>query len=445
MIYEPNKEIPVLPATSLCVVAIQDNTTITASIDGQTVTLASFQKKGSYVIPIPSVNKIKADKPVSVTQGTFNLGSSMSGGGGGDGGAYVDALRYKGSVPSVADLPQGAEVGDMYNIEKDGNNYAWTGTEWDSLGPMLVVRDSTKLEGKDPISTGWAYQFEGEFVNRISPLERAHETVLPTVVERLASVVEWKRTWGESFVDMHNRMPSVVNDMTSVVERQAALEGKTNDTIPSCVDYANNYAWRSPDIISSVETMLFWRRDVEDLEINHEISTGGFDGVFRAMVVSCVDHGIYRDKLLYNSDWLLDWENSMVDMYNNIAEYRNTHLFKYTFRDTLKTKRDFGKLPANTDIDYIAEDIMSFVDACFVSTHPVETREIWFETGEPASAVSWPECLIWTSGAAPQLEDNTAYRFIIRLEHNPARPDGDARLVASLAYSYVNVNTSSPL
>lgn len=53
---------------------------------------------------------------------------------------YVDnqasaVYRYKGSVATYADLPStGLAIGDVYNVESDGSNYAWTGTEWDKLG-----------------------------------------------------------------------------------------------------------------------------------------------------------------------------------------------------------------------------------------------------------------------------------------------------------------------
>lgn len=42
--------------------------------------------------------------------------------------------KYKGSVADYASLPTtGLTVGDVYNVEDTGDNYAWTGTEWDKL------------------------------------------------------------------------------------------------------------------------------------------------------------------------------------------------------------------------------------------------------------------------------------------------------------------------
>ena len=57
--------------------------------------------------------------------------------------SYVDAktagaLHYKGTVATVAYLPQTGQVtGDMYNVQADGQNYAWDGTRWDSMGALI--------------------------------------------------------------------------------------------------------------------------------------------------------------------------------------------------------------------------------------------------------------------------------------------------------------------
>ena len=52
--------------------------------------------------------------------------------------------RYKGSVAAVANLPTGATVGDVYNVEGDnGQNYAWDGTKWDALGGSIQIEVAT--------------------------------------------------------------------------------------------------------------------------------------------------------------------------------------------------------------------------------------------------------------------------------------------------------------
>lgn len=55
--------------------------------------------------------------------------------------------KYKGSVAAVANLPtSGNTAGDVYNVEADGMNYAWTGTAWDALGAAFTVETITNAE-----------------------------------------------------------------------------------------------------------------------------------------------------------------------------------------------------------------------------------------------------------------------------------------------------------
>lgn len=48
--------------------------------------------------------------------------------------------KYKGSVATVSALPSSGQVtGDVYNVEANGMNYAWNGTEWDALGEIFTI------------------------------------------------------------------------------------------------------------------------------------------------------------------------------------------------------------------------------------------------------------------------------------------------------------------
>lgn len=56
--------------------------------------------------------------------------------------AEVDAkvssvYRFMGSVASIDALPADATVGDTYNVETTGANYAWTGAAWDKLSETI--------------------------------------------------------------------------------------------------------------------------------------------------------------------------------------------------------------------------------------------------------------------------------------------------------------------
>lgn len=55
-------------------------------------------------------------------------------------------FTYKGSVKTKEELPQDANIGDTYNVELDGANYAWNGTEWDKLSETIDLTGFVKEE-----------------------------------------------------------------------------------------------------------------------------------------------------------------------------------------------------------------------------------------------------------------------------------------------------------
>lgn len=55
--------------------------------------------------------------------------------------------RYKGSVTNYASLPEeNNSVGDVWNVEATGMNYAWTGSKWDALGESFTIESITNAE-----------------------------------------------------------------------------------------------------------------------------------------------------------------------------------------------------------------------------------------------------------------------------------------------------------
>lgn len=65
-----------------------------------------------------------------------------------------NVYKFKGSVANFESLPSTADNGDVYDVLDTGANYAWTGTEWDSLGGALNVdvSDVVHLDGEETIT-----------------------------------------------------------------------------------------------------------------------------------------------------------------------------------------------------------------------------------------------------------------------------------------------------
>lgn len=67
----------------------------------------------------------------------------------------VAIYKYRGTTASYSNLPStGLTVGDVYNVEDTGDNYAWTGTEWDKLGSTIDLTDYVKNTDYASSSTG---------------------------------------------------------------------------------------------------------------------------------------------------------------------------------------------------------------------------------------------------------------------------------------------------
>lgn len=73
--------------------------------------------------------------------------------------SYVDSkvasvYKYKGSVATVDALPtENQTVGDVYNVENTGDNYAWTGTAWDKLAGTVDLSNYATKDELTPLAT----------------------------------------------------------------------------------------------------------------------------------------------------------------------------------------------------------------------------------------------------------------------------------------------------
>lgn len=149
--------LPKATTSALGGVIVGDNLTVDSS--GK---ISAIQ--GSYTLPTASAStlggvkvgtnlSINSSGVLSATDTTYtNATTSKAGLMSASDKAKLDGIditgiyKYKGSVATVSALPTNASVGDVYNVEADGMNYAWTGTEWDALGSSFSIQSITNAE-----------------------------------------------------------------------------------------------------------------------------------------------------------------------------------------------------------------------------------------------------------------------------------------------------------
>lgn len=69
---------------------------------------------------------------------------------------------YKGTVATTGDLDsiENPKVGDCWNVEADGNNYAWNGSEWDKLSGTVDLSDYYTKTQVDAIKSALELQIQ---------------------------------------------------------------------------------------------------------------------------------------------------------------------------------------------------------------------------------------------------------------------------------------------
>lgn len=59
---------------------------------------------------------------------------------------FPSGFTYKGSVSTTSDLPESAEVGDMYIVTGEDNApYAWNGTGWQEVNSAITTQQIDSL------------------------------------------------------------------------------------------------------------------------------------------------------------------------------------------------------------------------------------------------------------------------------------------------------------
>ena len=102
---------------------------------------------------------------------------------------FTSVYIFKGSVPTETDLPtEGNVVGDVWNIESNDKNVAWTGTGWDALGGTAELASLTAngLMSKEDFAKLSAIE-AGAQVNKIESITKR---VLLNIVDKNVTIPE---------------------------------------------------------------------------------------------------------------------------------------------------------------------------------------------------------------------------------------------------------------
>lgn len=106
---------------------------VTAATD-RTVTIPSTTATSSAAGLMSSADKAKLDAFGSASD--YALKSDLTG-----------LYKYKGSKATYSALPStGNTLGDVWDVQADGMNYAWNGSDWDQLGGTFTIESITNSE-----------------------------------------------------------------------------------------------------------------------------------------------------------------------------------------------------------------------------------------------------------------------------------------------------------
>lgn len=149
-------------------------------------------------------------------------------------GAYV----YKGSVATKDALPSsGSAIGDVYNIEADGMNVAWTGSEWDDLGATINV-DLTSYAKQADVDAALELKASKEEVTEqlATKAEAEDVTALETKLEDVYTKEEIE---AKGYLTEHQDISGKA-DQTAVDEALALKADKTELDAYAKTEYVDN-------------------------------------------------------------------------------------------------------------------------------------------------------------------------------------------------------------
>lgn len=164
--------------------------------------------------------------------------------------------KYKGTVASVGDLPSDVVIGDVYNVEESGMNYAFDGISWDALGSTV------DLAGKQDVISDLETIRSGATAGALA------EPALPETPESPSTkFLNGNKEWTEMLVGSGGYQANVYLTNTDSTDVSGYKKlSYINDSLETAVQVTlsdeevliEEYLFEQPTLVSSVDAGA-WR------------------------------------------------------------------------------------------------------------------------------------------------------------------------------------------
>lgn len=276
--------------------------------------------------------------------------------------AVSSVYKYKGSVATYSDLPSsGLTIGDVYNVEETGDNYAWTGTTWDKLAGDIDLSDYAT---KDYVDTGLSGK-QNTLVNQVNIKSINNQSLLGT--GNIDIQGGGGGTWGTITGDIQDQT-DLQNELSDIRE---VAEGK-------CATYVLSYSRTAPTTDAQAQalkkpdgTAFTNLSDFNTYVSGLTLKNSYFNSQDASLIINYaylifVDDTVYKLSdlvpLLHKGDIFLISETDVPDRWvsgfsSSTAEYIYVQL------DKLETSKiDLTNYATKTDIDNVNKNFAPVYD-----------------------------------------------------------------------------------
>lgn len=137
---------------------------------------------------------------------------------------YVDSAvsavyKYRGSVANQSALPSSNQtIGDVYNVEDTGDNFAWDGAKWDKLAGTVDL--SSYLTITSAQST---YQPKGDYATNTALNAKADASALASYAPLASPALTGTATLNGNAIATTNQVPVITSSTTDLQAGVSAL------------------------------------------------------------------------------------------------------------------------------------------------------------------------------------------------------------------------------